>query len=70
MNGETIQVGLFGIFQCMNDEGRGLAFRRIGEVAARFTLDALPGKQISIDADLNAGIINAGLLIFSDRCSL
>lgn len=32
--------------------------QRIGEVAARFTLDALPGKQISIDADLNAGIIN------------
>ncbi|MCH7472327.1 flagellar biosynthesis protein FlhA, partial [bacterium] len=32
--------------------------QRIGEVAARFTLDALPGKQLSIDADLNAGIIN------------
>jgi len=32
--------------------------QRIGEVAARFTLDALPGKQIAIDADLNAGIIN------------
>lgn len=32
--------------------------QRIGEVAARFTLDAMPGKQISIDADLNAGIIN------------
>ena len=32
--------------------------QRIGEVAARFTLDALPGKQISIDADLNAGVIN------------
>jgi flagellar biosynthesis protein FlhA len=31
---------------------------RIAEVAARFTLDALPGKQMSIDADLNAGIIN------------
>lgn len=30
---------------------------RIAEVAARFTLDALPGKQMSIDADLNAGII-------------
>ncbi len=31
---------------------------RTSEVAARFTLDAIPGKQMSIDADLNAGIIN------------
>lgn len=31
---------------------------RTSEVAARFTLDAMPGKQMSIDADLNAGIIN------------
>ena len=31
---------------------------RIAEVAARFTLDALPGKQLAIDADLNAGFIN------------
>ena len=30
---------------------------RVAEVAARFTLDAMPGKQMSIDADLNAGII-------------
>jgi flagellar biosynthesis protein FlhA len=30
---------------------------RVAEVAARFTLDAMPGKQLSIDADLNAGII-------------
>jgi flagellar biosynthesis protein FlhA len=30
---------------------------RIAEVAARFTLDAMPGKQMSIDADLNAGFI-------------
>jgi flagellar biosynthesis protein FlhA len=30
---------------------------RVSEVAARFTLDAMPGKQMSIDADLNAGII-------------
>ncbi len=30
---------------------------RIAEVSARFTLDALPGKQMSIDADLNAGLI-------------
>lgn len=31
---------------------------RISEVTARFTLDALPGKQMSIDADLNAGLLN------------
>lgn len=31
---------------------------RIAEVAARFTLDAMPGKQMSIDADLNAGFIS------------
>src|SRR5262245_22536807 len=31
---------------------------RISEVAARFTLDAMPGKQLAIDADLNAGLIN------------
>lgn len=31
---------------------------RVAEVSARFTLDALPGKQMAIDADLNAGLIN------------
>ncbi len=31
---------------------------RISEVSARFTLDAMPGKQMAIDADLNAGILN------------
>ncbi|MGC8698335.1 MAG: FHIPEP family type III secretion protein, partial [Halothiobacillus sp.] len=31
---------------------------RVAEVTARFTLDSLPGKQMAIDADLNAGIIN------------
>ena len=33
---------------------------RISEVSARFTLDALPGKQMAIDADLNAGLIDQG----------
>ncbi len=33
---------------------------RISEVTARFTLDALPGKQMAIDADLNAGLIDEG----------
>ena len=31
---------------------------RVAEVSARFTLDAMPGKQMSIDADLNSGIID------------
>jgi flagellar biosynthesis protein FlhA len=34
---------------------------RVAEVAARFTLDAMPGKQMAIDADLNAGSINADM---------
>jgi flagellar biosynthesis protein FlhA len=33
---------------------------RIAEVAARFTLDAMPGKQMAIDADLNNGVIDEG----------
>lgn len=31
---------------------------RVSEVSARFTLDAMPGKQMAVDADLNAGVIN------------
>ena len=31
---------------------------RVSEVTARFTLDAMPGKQMAIDADLNTGAIN------------
>ena len=33
---------------------------RVSEVSARFTLDAMPGKQMSIDADLNSGCYNRG----------
>ena len=33
---------------------------RVAEVGARFTLDAMPGKQMAIDADLNAGLIDEG----------
>ena len=33
--------------------------QRVAEVAARFTLDAMPGKQMAIDADLHAGVIDA-----------
>ncbi|MFN3483874.1 MAG: flagellar biosynthesis protein FlhA [Planctomycetota bacterium] len=49
---------IFGILVLVNfvviTKGAG----RISEVAARFTLDALPGKQMAVDADLNAGLID------------
>ena len=57
--GGSYAVGLvvFGIFVIINfvviTKGAG----RISEVSARFTLDAMPGKQMAIDADLNAGLI-------------
>ncbi|MEM6712710.1 MAG: flagellar biosynthesis protein FlhA [Pseudomonadota bacterium] len=59
MGGNFI-IGLivFGILVIVNfvviTKGSG----RIAEVAARFTLDAMPGKQMAIDADLSAGLIN------------
>lgn len=58
--GGNIIVGIviFSIFFVINfiviSKGAG----RVAEVAARFTLDAMPGKQMAIDADLNAGIID------------
>ena len=49
---------IFGILVIINfvvvTKGAG----RVSEVSARFTLDAMPGKQMAIDADLNAGIID------------
>ena len=36
---------------------------RVAEVSARFTLDAMPGKQMSIDADVRAGLINSEKLV-------
>src|SRR5690606_22864540 len=58
--GGSYAVGLvvFGILVIINfvvvTKGAG----RISEVSARFTLDAMPGKQMAIDADLNAGVID------------
>ena len=53
----TVGLVVFGIMVVINfmviPKGAG----RIAEVAARFTLDAMPGKQMAIDADLNAGLI-------------
>ena len=40
---------------------------RVSEVSARFTLDAMPGKQMAIDADLNAGLIDSTLLASVER---
>ena len=54
----VIGVIVFAILMIVNfvviTKGSG----RIAEVAARFTLDAMPGKQMAIDADLSAGLIN------------
>ena len=45
---------LIGINFIVITKGAG----RVAEVAARFTLDAMPGKQMAIDADLSAGLID------------
>jgi len=54
----VIGIIVFAILMIVNfiviTKGSG----RIAEVAARFTLDAMPGKQMAIDADLSAGLIN------------
>ncbi len=57
--GGDVVVGLivFLIFIVINFIVITKGAERISEVAARFTLDALPGKQMAIDADLNAGLI-------------
>jgi Flagellar biosynthesis pathway, component FlhA len=58
--GGNVVVGLiiFLIFIVINFVVITKGAERVSEVAARFTLDAMPGKQMSIDADLNAGLIN------------
>ncbi|HOS98012.1 MAG TPA: flagellar biosynthesis protein FlhA, partial [Deltaproteobacteria bacterium] len=48
---------VFSIFVIINFVVITKGATRIGEVTARFTLDAMPGKQMAIDADLNAGMI-------------
>ena len=50
-------VIIFGIIVTINFIVITKGAQRIAEVAARFILDAMPGKQMSIDADLNAGLI-------------
>ena len=60
--GDNLAIGtiVFTVLMVINflviTKGSG----RIAEVGARFTLDALPGKQMAIDADLSSGLINEG----------
>ncbi|PKH09438.1 flagellar biosynthesis protein FlhA [Moritella sp. Urea-trap-13] len=58
--GGNLAVGLivFMILMIINFAVVTKGAGRISEVSARFTLDAMPGKQMAIDADLNAGIID------------
>jgi flagellar biosynthesis protein FlhA len=58
--GGNFAVGLivFAILVVINFIVITKGAERIAEVGARFTLDAMPGKQMAIDADLNAGLIN------------
>ena len=58
--GGNFAVGLivFSILVVINFIVITKGAERIAEVSARFTLDAMPGKQMAVDADLNAGLIN------------
>lgn len=60
VTGGNMLVGLviFAILVIINFIVITKGSERVSEVAARFTLDAMPGKQMSIDADLNAGMIS------------
>ena len=53
----AVGIFVFAILMIINlvviTKGAG----RVSEVSARFTLDAMPGKQMAIDADLNAGLL-------------
>ena len=53
----VVGIIVFSIFVIINFVVITKGATRIGEVTARFTLDAMPGKQMAIDADLNAGMI-------------
>ncbi|WP_438405058.1 FHIPEP family type III secretion protein, partial [Aeromonas hydrophila] len=54
----AVGIIVFTILIIINFVGITKGAWRIAEVSARFTLDAMPGKQMAIDADLNAGLIN------------
>jgi flagellar biosynthesis protein FlhA len=54
----TVGIVVFVILTIINFTVVTKGAGRIAEVGARFTLDAMPGKQMAIDADLNSGLIN------------
>jgi flagellar biosynthesis protein FlhA len=54
----VVGIVIFAILVIINFMVITKGATRISEVAARFTLDGMPGKQMAIDADLNAGLIN------------
>ncbi len=56
----VIGIIVFGILVIVNFIVITKGSTRIAEVAARFTLDAMPGKQMAIDADLSSGLIDEG----------
>ncbi|MEN9354096.1 MAG: flagellar biosynthesis protein FlhA [Fibrobacterota bacterium] len=60
VTGDNVVIGavIFVILLVINFKVITSGSTRIAEVAARFTLDAMPGKQMAVDADLNAGIID------------
>lgn len=60
VSGDSLEVGLiiFGIIVLIQFIVITKGATRISEVAARFALDGMPGKQMAIDADLNAGLID------------
>jgi len=60
VTGDNVVIGavIFIILLVINFQVITKGSTRIAEVAARFTLDAMPGKQMAVDADLNAGLID------------
>jgi flagellar biosynthesis protein FlhA len=54
----VIGIIIFSILVLINFMVITKGSTRVAEVAARFTLDSMPGKQMAVDADLNAGLIN------------
>ncbi|HDQ26027.1 MAG TPA: flagellar biosynthesis protein FlhA [bacterium] len=58
LSGLVVGVVIFAIIIVIQFVVITSGAQRVAEVAARFTLDAMPGKQMAIDADLNAGLIN------------
>lgn len=60
VGGNDLVVGfiMFALIMIVNFLVITRGSERVAEVAARFTLDAMPGKQMAIDADLNSGLIN------------